>query len=282
MADWLSTHPQIWMSPDKEPHFFNKDYRGGVTNEKRYRELFAGVRPEHMIVGEASTGYLFSHTAVSLIESTCGTPRYLVMLRNPVDMVLSLHAQRCYELYEDLPNIETAWAAQGPRAAGTLPVPSHCADGKLLQYGWICSLGTHLKQLYAQVPQERVKVVFLDDLRSDAQCVYSEVLAFLGVQSALPPQLLTRNRAKVSRWRGLQRLSKWLTAVQRRGWLPRMRTGLMRKVLIATEKEQAPAPITAEFRELLSAYFNEEVCLVEQLTNRPLPAWRSDDPQQGA
>ena len=95
LATWLGAHPQVYMSPDKEPHYFNADDRHpGVSSLERYEQLFAGAGAEHAAVGEASVWYLYSKVAVANIEEYCQEPRYIVCLRNPVDMAHSLHEQQ--------------------------------------------------------------------------------------------------------------------------------------------------------------------------------------------
>src|SRR5579871_6019552 len=40
MAAWLAAHPYIFMSPKKEPHFFNTDERQEVSDLEEYMRLF--------------------------------------------------------------------------------------------------------------------------------------------------------------------------------------------------------------------------------------------------
>jgi hypothetical protein len=64
LAAWLGTHPDAFMSPTKEPDFFNTDDRQGVTSLSEYEELFREARNNHIAVGEASVWYLSSSHAV--------------------------------------------------------------------------------------------------------------------------------------------------------------------------------------------------------------------------
>src|SRR3954464_7011750 len=69
LYDWLDRHPQVYMSPVKEPFYFCPDVHGGLRrlytypkDEARYLELFADARPDQTC-GEASTRYLVSQQA---------------------------------------------------------------------------------------------------------------------------------------------------------------------------------------------------------------------------
>ncbi len=97
----LKEHPDIFMSPVKEPCFFSAQFlnlpQKGIQDEKKlfvrefadYCTLFADVKNEKAI-GEASadTIYYYEHT-IPMIKQVLGEPRIIIMLRNPVDRAYS-------------------------------------------------------------------------------------------------------------------------------------------------------------------------------------------------
>src|ERR687894_3261543 len=94
---YLKQHPQIYMSPRKEPHFFKgmhselrKSGRGlpPVTDLGDYQALFRGVTDEKAI-GEASASYLYSPKAPALIKSSIPDAKLIAVLRNPADRAYS-------------------------------------------------------------------------------------------------------------------------------------------------------------------------------------------------
>ena len=100
LYDWLAGHPQLYMSPVKEPMYFCPDVQGGLrrlyahpADEQRYLELFADARPAQS-AGEASTRYLVSRMAPGLVHDFTPDARAIAMLRNPVDLVHALHNER--------------------------------------------------------------------------------------------------------------------------------------------------------------------------------------------
>src|SRR5262245_35065298 len=67
LAAWLADHPDIFMSPTKEPHYFNTDHKRYLNSLAGYEQLFEDATDRHSAVGEASVWYLYSANAVENI-----------------------------------------------------------------------------------------------------------------------------------------------------------------------------------------------------------------------
>ncbi len=142
LASWLSAHPNIFMSTPKEPRYFNTDYAAPdrPRSLEKYEQLFAEATPKHKAVGEATTGYLRSEKAVPAILKYAPSARFIVCLRNPIEMVQSVHAQLVKKGTEIEVSFERAWALQEVRRRG-YSIPKTCHDSKVLLYGQACTLG---------------------------------------------------------------------------------------------------------------------------------------------
>ena len=104
---YLKQHPQIYMSPVKEAHFFDveegekPDFRRAshssrpVSGIEDYRALFAGVKDETAI-GEASPSYVYIPEAPRRIRSRLPDAKLIAILRDPADRAYSafLHTSR--------------------------------------------------------------------------------------------------------------------------------------------------------------------------------------------
>ncbi|MGH7858384.1 MAG: sulfotransferase, partial [Candidatus Binatia bacterium] len=103
MNDYLAQHPDVFVPARKEMHFFGCDLVFTIPRITRdeYLQAFANWRGQKRIA-EASVWYLYSRTAVREIREFSPAARILVMLRQPVDMMYSLHSQRIYNGTEDL------------------------------------------------------------------------------------------------------------------------------------------------------------------------------------
>lgn len=81
LAHWLAQHPEVFMSPVKEPHYFSTDFPlTSWRDPDDYHSLFEGADTHHKAVGEASVWYLRSREAVPQIEAHYPGARYIVML----------------------------------------------------------------------------------------------------------------------------------------------------------------------------------------------------------
>src|SRR5258708_108403 len=122
---YLGQHPDVYMSPVKEPNYFAEEIRlcnigaqwqdwaqrendslqqyllgpmqekrfgGIVSNWTDYLKLFQNVNGEKAI-GEASVCYLWSRTAARNIASTTPNAKIIMVLRNPVDRAFSQYKQ---------------------------------------------------------------------------------------------------------------------------------------------------------------------------------------------
>jgi hypothetical protein len=271
LAGWLGEHPQIFVSPLKEPHFFNDDMRfRNIDRWEAYLRLFHDVQPHHRAVGEASVFYLYSETAVPNIEARIGSRvRYIVMIRNPVDMVYSLHEQFLFSGDENVEDFREAWALSPKRRIGQ-KIPPLCREPRLLDYQWMGLLGYHLERLFQKVPRERVLVLLLDDLRDRPREVYLRVLRFLGVPDNGRENFPALNRAKERRWplleRGLLPIRRTVYRVKMKLGLEHMGTGILRWLDAINRKERPRLPLPDDLRQEMMAYYREDVERLSALT----------------
>lgn len=90
---YLKQHPEIFMSPVKEPHFFSQNLKYHIHlyhTEKEYLSLFEGAKDEK-ILGEVSTSYLDTKQTPIEISKFNPNVKIIIILRNPVELVHSMH-----------------------------------------------------------------------------------------------------------------------------------------------------------------------------------------------
>jgi sulfotransferase family protein len=134
LARWLGDHPNIFMAPQKEPHFFNTDDRRGVATLVEYEDLFRNAQREHVAVGEASVWYLSSSQAVRNILQYNPNARFIVMVRNPIEMAPALHGEMLISGLECIKDFSRAWNAQEERRQG-LHLPALSWTQRRFLYG---------------------------------------------------------------------------------------------------------------------------------------------------
>jgi hypothetical protein len=224
LFEYLRTHPEIYFSPLKEPHYFAEDMPGNrdVTTLDDYHRLFEPAQAKHKVVGEASVLYLMSTVALEKIRRYNPAARIIAMVRNPAEMAVSLHQQLVYSFYEDRPDFLRGWNLQERRRHGH-DIPPGCRDAAVLQYGRICNLGEQLARLYTHFPREQVHVIVLDDLKRMPLTVYRDTLRFLGVADDGRHRFPTINGQKRHR---VDWLGRWLISPP--GFLNRWRDRIIR------------------------------------------------------
>lgn len=281
--DYLNTHPNVFMSQLKEPHFFNTDhpdYRV-IREWPDYLNLFSDARPEHQWVGEASVWYLYSQEAIRAIYAMNPKARLLVFLRNPVEMAHSLHSQLVHAAEENELNFEKAWDLQPQRRLGR-HLPHTCTAPDHLQYRDACSLGSQLSRLYSVFPKEQVKLVFLEDMKANARQAYLDVLNFLELPDDGRNDFPIVNANKHRRFYWLAERLKKPTPMMRKIWRIGKRLlgrhediahKMLKKVGELNTRVAPRTHLSTATRAMLEVEFAEDIALLEQLSGRDLGHW---------
>lgn len=282
LSEYLRGHQQVFVSQPKEPHYFSSDfdyyYAPGQRGLDHYLRLFDDAEERHAAVGEASVWYLYSREAAAGIREFDDAARIVVMVRNPVDMVPSLHSQMSYMLDETEPDAEAAWRLQERRREG-VDVPESCRVPEFLQYGEAAKLGAQTRRLLETIPREQVKIVVFDDLKQDAGAVYADTLAFLGVPDDGRRRFEPVNQNKTHR-------ARWVAALTQRPPRPLVaaangvkkslrleRLGVLDRVRERNRVVTRRPAISPAFRNELAAHFREDVRDLSELVGRDLSAW---------
>lgn len=277
LVAWLSEHPNVYMSPWKEPRYFDRDLKTRFRiGEARYYSLFEEVTEEHLAVGEATVWYLYSQEAVPNIEQELPGAQYVVLVRNPVDMAYSLHEQMTLHQVEHIFDFAKAWK-MGPLRRQGRGASRWLSEPRLLDYQSICCLGEQLERLFGLVSRERILVLLLDDLKKDPRGEYLKLLSFLGVPDDGRTEFEARNPAKRVRWRLFQRALVLAMKGERvsKGMLG-LKPANSRVFWALNDLNKVPrprAPLSPELKAQLQEFFAQDVEKLQHLLDRDLSAW---------
>lgn len=277
LVTWLSAHSQIYVSPRKEPHFYSAEYQL-TPSWAKYSALFEGAEPVHRWRCDASVWQLYSDSAVPAIMAERPAARFIVMLRNPLEMVPSMHAQQVLNGNERLTRLPDALARDAARRAGR-------GDGVLrgyppdhLAYLHSCALGWQVARLFERVPPAQVHLVFLEDLRADPKACIAAVCAFLGLPVEYPETLERVNGASVRRFATLDRAAKAVGDWKSDAGIT-LRLGLLARLRKWNRKPQPVQPVAHDVIALMRGAFAEDVVLLGRLTGRDLAHWLEPEPR---
>lgn len=284
LYEYLKGHPEVFMSVVKEPCYFARDLAlddsGNFLvygrDEKLYYDLFAdaGEAPR---LGEASTRYLYSHDAPGLIHAAAPDAYIVAMVRNPVDMIHSLHAHKLAAATEDVADFEAALALESERHAGRR-LPPH-SNPKLATYRDRAMFAQQLPRWFETFGRERVHVIVFEDMIRDAPGEFRRLLEFLGIDSDYQPASFSAyNTAHGARSMSVRRLlngraPQWLV------WslLPRLigdvRTrGLVRRFRHSWfhRRKIEKSALSPQFRRQLEDEFAPDVARLSELLDRDL------------
>jgi hypothetical protein len=200
LYEYLKGHPQVFMSAVKEPCYFAADLALDKSGHflvygrdaSLYADLFSDAG-DASIIGEGSTRYLFSRDATRLIHDASPDARIVAMLRNPVDMIHSLHAHKLAGGTEDLADFEQALEAEVDRAEGRrLPADS---NPKLATYRERARYGEQLPRWLDQFGRDRVKVIIFEDMARDPAGEFRKLLEFLAIDPDYMPESFAAHNA---------------------------------------------------------------------------------------
>jgi hypothetical protein len=273
LAAWLSEHPNIYLPSTKEPHFFNTDHRRSLSLPQSYERLFAAAGEQHSAVGEASVWYLYSSEAVKNILNYSPDAKFVVMLRNPVDMAPSLHEELVFTGREDVADFAEAWNLQEPRRNGR-QLPVMVWEPKFVQYGDLCSLGMQVQRLLDVVSLERVKFLLLEDVAREPGAAYRSVLQFLGVSDDNRQDFRVHNQAKTRKWRGLVAVA-WAASTVKSALGIERGLGIWKRIDAMNRVERPRPPPADDMRQILKDYFATDVALLQKLIGRDLRHWQA-------
>jgi Sulfotransferase domain len=274
LASWLSEHPNVFFTSPKEPEYFNSDiapiFKGGI---RKYESLYWGVNQTHLAVGEGSTVYLRSEEAVKNILSYQPNARFIVGIRNPLEMVVSWHGQMVRNGWESETDFKKAWDLQSIRAQGK-KIPPLCPDRQHLQYGEVCKLGRQLKQFYKLVGKDRCYVYLLDDMKRAPGKLWKDILDFLQIPNTEKPNFPILNEGKDIP-KLLSITGAAIDNIKQKVGLRWVGWGLITSIksLFAKKTEIEISPeVSAELKD----YFFEDISLLGEIIGRDVSSWLSN------
>ncbi len=281
---YLRRHPQVFMPLDiKEPHYFANDFHHNkrlaqkhkwITNKKEYLALFEQA-DDALAVGEASVHYLYSESAASEIHRFNPHAKIIIMLRQPVDMIYSLHQQRIYSLVENTLDFAAALQREKEeRNNRTKLTPEVINVGS---YWDIALYSKQVKRFLSFFPREQIHIILYDEFKNDTLRIYRSTLQFLNIDESFQTDLDVINKNKFVRSHFAHKIIlarpkliiKPLHAIMPK-W---MRHHLAMLLINLNIKEIERPPLDPELRNNLLNHFKQDISELSTLIDRDLSMW---------
>lgn len=284
---YLRQHPQVYMSPEKEPHFFaledeGIDSRGprdkeilnhiAVTDIEDYKELFAGVTGEKA-VGEASAVYLYSSRASERIKRRIPEAKMIAVLRHPAERAYSSFLHMVRDDREPLDDFGRALDEEEIRIRDNWgPIWHYRRSG--FYYG-------QLQRYFEAFGRDRVRVYLYEDFTDDPHGVLQDVFRFLDVDPTFSPDTTVRhNVAGVPKSKALHAAHNLLIRPHPlktffKPLFPEKmrRSAIQRMVNSIRNRNLVKPPFPEEVRARLVVDYKEDVLKLQDLIGRDLSEW---------
>lgn len=264
---YLKQHPQVFMSPFKEPRYFafdpdNPVHVAGtglhfpIRTLSEYEALFANAG-DARAVGEVSPHYIISHLAPARIAGTIPDARLIFSLRQPVDRAYSLYWHNVRLGNEDRP-VEAALTTDSVAVT----------SGRYYE---------QLARWYDCFDPAQLHIILFDDLKVDSMAEFVRLCRFLHIDDSFEPDMTVRNVGGTVKNRRLGRLFEALKANSIKQAVAPMLPESVRSTLagVRSRNFEAPPPMPAELADRLAAYYLSDIERLETLLGRDLSRWKS-------
>jgi len=292
---FLDRHPDVYMSPIKEPNHFCTDiridefseefkrhereknldlsrYLAGDMKEKHwgyfvrersdYLKLFRNITTEKA-AGEVSNSYLFSHRAAANIRQEIPAAKIIMMLRNPSERAWSHYLANLRDGKTYLPFMDEIKKDAGKNPKGW---------GRSYLYLEMGLYYAQVKRYMDLFPAGQLKIFLYDDFKKDPGDVMNQLFEFIGVPSMsgdLFREKFNRARSPVSS-RLLYFLSK--TGIKRKLFraIPAPFRKSVKDSFFKSSQPQLPGD---DIKQYLAGYYRNDIVLLESLLGRSLQSW---------
>ncbi len=295
---YLDQHPQIYMSPVKEPNFFAAEIReenfeaarqralirdqrclreflagsmreqrfgGIVQHNKDYLRLFANAK-EELALGEASVCYLWSPTAAARIAERIPDAKILIMLRDP--------AERAFSQYlHGLGNGAIRWTFREHIERNLRHrTPQFCIHYPFLEFGLYAGQIARYLDRFGR----NVWVGLYEDFKARPSRVFEEICRFLGVDPGFAPDMTRRHmetqvpRMAAVAW--LRRSGFWEAAAH---LTPTSLRPHIRRMLV---RKPGAARMDPADRQYLVEFYRQDIRQLEGLIGREFDGWVRTEP----
>jgi len=273
----LDQHPEIYMSPIKEPGFFwaygepvilqgpsSVLLKHRIINDMdSYQRLFDGVTTES-IIGESSASYMFHPRSPGLISQIIPDANLLFILRNPVDRAFSAYTQYIRDGVEPSSSFEDAITQerQGLR--------DHWSFGRHLKYGFYNNAFVEYLKYF---DRQQMHISLFEDLRKDPQGLLKNIFQFLKVDDAFEPDFSHQHNISGVIQNPFLRIA-WTNTNRLRAAIRPLTTQWMRHSFSEWVFRFAKKPeISPEVRAELCEYYRQDIEKLQVFLGRDLSHW---------
>jgi len=282
LYDYLSQHPDVFMSIPKEPAYFCKDFHKEsdefhkkqkfffFRNKQDYLKLFSSAKTQK-IIGEASTLYFPSKVAAKNIFEFNPDAKIIILIREPVDLLYSVHGEYVLRFRENINDFFKALAAERQRRNGE-NIPKMVPTPSLLFYSDKVKFSSHIKRYLDLFDRKQVKILIYEEFRENNVKVFRDVLRFIGLDNHINIDLRSHRSARKIRSNLLIKLlsSSYISQIPKKIIKGKNYFKLRSSFYKLIAKKEPRPQLPPKIRKELMEKYKEEVEKTERLINKDL------------
>jgi len=196
LVNILKSQQSIFIPERKELHFFDQR-NPQLKSADDYAERFSEANSTQLI-GEATPDYLSTPGSINRMADLLPDTKLLLILRNPVNRVLS-HHRFSVLMKREIEPLETALNLETERLAH--PIHEHDI---FFSYKQRSRYIEHIEEILKRYRRDQLHILFLEELELDSGKVMSAVFDHLGID----PNEEWKNQVKISNQSSLMNLKQ--------------------------------------------------------------------------
>jgi hypothetical protein len=183
LADFLSKHPEIYVTDGKESHVFDDPALQGATSEaidivyQRYLSRYQG----EAICCDATPIYMYFKEIPARLSSYNPDARVIIILRDPAERAFSQYQMEKRRGDEKLGYAEALFA-ETRRLAADINCYQQGSAHRLFSYRSRGHYSKQLQNVFSVFPREQVLLLTNDELRHDHEITLEKVTHFLNIE----------------------------------------------------------------------------------------------------
>ena len=266
---YLSEHPQVEMSSQKEPDYFSDKAiheqgmyyaKNRVDTLDKYESLF--VQKESVVYGEASVSYLFYENVAEDIKKYNPNAKIIIMLRDPIERAFS-HYLMDYRLGLISVSFEKVLAKISKLKNAHLFYQQYIELGKYT---------TQIQRYLDSFEQESILFIDYDDFKKNVPETVNQVYSFLNISTDFTANINTKYNASTMPKNKIIRfiysfvfLRKILTFL--------FPVYLVRNIRDFLFKADEKPELLKETRNQLRKIFNDDIRILEEVLGKDYSKW---------
>jgi hypothetical protein len=301
---FLSQHPQIFMSPMKEPKFFTYEncplpkFRGldednmtirrapirrrdhtkysfPISKLTEYQKLFIKAKPGNAI-GESSPDYMYCPQAIERIRHHIPHAKLIAILRNPVDRAFSHYKEHRKKGFEQIEDFSQALEMEPIRIQREWMPGWHYK-----QRGFYYK---QLKRYFDRFDKDQIRVYLYESFCSNQLEVIQDIFRFLGVDDTFKPDLSKRKNVSGGLIYGPKNIAldhflnnpffikRIIKEIFPLNLLRRVKV-ILENINIGSEYEFVVPPMQEDVRKRLQKEYKEDILKLQDLIGQDLSRW---------